>query len=258
MLRLFALLLWLVTPYTSLASANNNERRLRISAPDYPPFYMDSSATGQMGYAKEISTLCAQRLSIAHEFVDLPITRMFKMMKKGELDLNIMSYKSDRAEFIEFGKVPIYQNRYVPFIRHDEARPVQSLEDLAPLRIGHYVGQRPSESYSTYLEQRLKANDDSVSIVNSNQSLIKMLAKKRIDVLVGEEVKVLWYAKQLGFDQQIKRSTWIIRSQDYFWALSKKSPLLSRVPDLVERLDHCVIALKDDGSLNRLAAHYGL
>jgi ABC-type amino acid transport substrate-binding protein len=235
-------------------------RSLTVSFPDWPPFYIhDASRPTEQGLAREILGICAEEVDKTANFDMYPIRRMFKYMERGDLDLNIMSFKPDRLATLDFGKELVFENSYVVWTRRSLNKRITSIQDLDSLTIGQLVGLRPSDPFKLWFENRLKTQPDKETlVVNSPEQLLKMLASERIDVTVASQAEFKWRGKKLGLTSKIKNSGFVIKSQDYFLVMSKASPLYKQNPQLLNTLDQCVRKLKITGKWAKLREHYDL
>lgn len=253
-MKRLALALWLV-PSTILAGTS---RPLMVSAPDWPPFYIEGRPIGKRGLATEVLSRCSESLKLSYQLVDLPINRMFKAMERGDLDVNIMSFKPDRTKFLVYGKAPVFKNSYVPFVKRGSTIKIKSIASFDNLRVGDYVGIRTSDEFRAYLDKRLAQPDGRVDVVNAADSLVKMLVKGRIDITVAAKTELPFRAQSMGYPPgSIQPLPYVLKSADYFVVISKASPLLRSRPSLVTEFDHCITAMKKDGTYARLARDNG-
>jgi ABC-type amino acid transport substrate-binding protein len=230
-----------------------------VSIPDFPPYYIYDQLGRRSGFATEVIELCFKKLNLTPAFRQLPIKRMFRDMESGNLEVNIMSFKEDRTKFLQYGKVPVFHGEYIAFVHRSFKSDFRSLTDLDPLNLGELIGLKPSVDYRTYADRRLQQRDKGrITVVGNVDSLIKMLAKKRIDVFIANRAEIAWRAKELQLDDAIKATNYVLASQDYFWTVAKKSPVLRARPDTVGALDRCVHDLSHSSELAPLEKRYGL
>ncbi len=228
---------------------------LSVSRPDWPPYSIINGPGHHPGYLIEITNQCFSDAGYQPNYRELPIKRMFNAMKKGDLLVNVMSYKRDRAEFLAFGKIPLFRGEYVAFTNNKQTTLIKNIDDLNGLSLGDFVGIRPSDSYRTYLDLRLKKRDaGGITVVHSVDSLIKMLAKGRIDAFVGNKAEILWRAKALGLSSFIKASGLTVETQDYFWTVAKNGSMSA--PTIITKLDRCVKDLTKSGRIREIKRRY--
>ena len=188
-----------------------------------------------------------------------PIRRMFKYMEQGELDLNIMSFKADRAGKVDYGKEIVFENNYSVWTRSSLTKKIRVINDLDDLSIAQLVGLRPSDSFKAWFENRLKNPGNKENLVlNDPDQIVKMLASERVDMTVASSPEIRWRSAHLGLRSKVKDSGLIVKKQAYFFVISKASPVYKQNPDLLSRLDQCVKNKKRDGSWASLKLKYQL
>lgn len=239
-------------------SAGGFARSLTASAPDWPPFFIHGSSD-RKGFAWEIFSNCASAIDPNVTFENYPIHRMFRYMERGELDLNIMSFKKDRLASLAYGKEVLFENNYSVWTGAHIQRDIKKIEDLNQLTIGQMIGLRPSDQFRSWFEERLKDGERSKSyLLNEPEQVIKMLANGRIDATVISSPEIDWRAKRLGLREKIRDTNFSLQKQDYFFVIAKESPYFKRDPRLLDKLDACVRSLKQSEQWQRLQEKYEL
>ena len=236
------------------------DRHLTISAPDWPPFYIqESNRDDARGMAWDILKTCSKKYDNAPVFEMYPIRRMFKYMDEGTLDLNVMSYKADRAKTLAYGKEVVFENSYGVWTRSSLATKITSLRDIAKLSIAQLIGLRPSDEFKAMLEERLHdANSKETLILNDPDQIVKMLASDRIDATVASLAEIRWRANRLNVAQQLRFSGLIVQRQKYYFVMSRNSPFYKEQPRLLTGLDQCVKDLRRSGTWDQLRSRYQL
>ena len=249
------LLSTLLVSVSSLASA----RSLTVSAPDWPPFYIHEDNSKGKGMAWEILEICASRIDKNAVFDMYPIRRMFKYMERGELDVNLMSFKPDRAKTLDYGKELVFENQYDVWARASLKKPIKSIADLNNLSIAQMVGLRPSDEFRSWFDNRLKSNSPIETLqLNHPEQVFEMLAHDRIDATVISSQEARWRTKRMGISSKVKDTGFSLKSHSYFVVIAKESPLYKQDPGILGRMDQCVRDLKANGTWARLKAHYDL
>jgi ABC-type amino acid transport substrate-binding protein len=184
---------------------------------------------------------------------------MFKHMEQGDLDINIMSYKNDRAKILEYGKEVVFSNTYAVWTGAHIKKPIRRISDLDGLSLGQLVGLRPSDQFRDYFEQRKRKGGAVESLeLNDPDQVVKMLAKKRIDATIVSSPEIRWRSKKLQLQDKIRNTNFSLQTQDYFFVMSKNSPFYKRDPSIIRRLDTCVKAMKLSGRWQSLKRQYDL
>jgi ABC-type amino acid transport substrate-binding protein len=235
-------------------------RSLTISAPDWPPFYIhEDRKTPHKGMAWDILATCASKIDKNPVFDMYPIRRMFKYMEAGDLDLNIMSFKTERTSTVDYGKEVVFENTYSVWSRDSLTIKVKSLADLDNLNVALLIGMRPSAEYKKWLERRQSTpSGKETLILNEQEQILRMLADDRIDATVGSTPEFRWRARKLGLTSKLKPTGLVIQKQAYFFVVAKESPIYKQNPRILQRMDQCVKEMKKSGTWLKLKDHYQL
>jgi ABC-type amino acid transport substrate-binding protein len=235
-------------------------RPLRVYTPDWPPFYIQDSATpSNKGMAWDILAHCSRQLDKSAVFDNYPIRRMAKLMEEGELDINIMSFKPDRQKNLLYGREVVFENNYIIIVGNHVKKTISNLSDLNSLSIAQLVGLRPSDTFKAWFDHRLQHQTGKETLqLSSEEQILKMLANGRIDATVASEAEFRWRSKKLGLTHKIRNTRLLIQKQPYFFVLAKKSPFLREKPHAISRLDHCLRDLKRSGRWAQMKKQYQL
>ncbi len=235
-------------------------RQLVVSTPDWPPFYVhDSNIPTRRGIAWDILTQCSNSLNHAVKFDMYPIKRMFKYMEKGELDINIMSFKADRTKHVEYGKEVIFENTYSIWVHKNETQMIRSLQDLNSFSMAQLIGLRPSDDFNKWYDSKMNAKIPNEShVVNSLEQVLKMLANQRIQATAASSPETRWRANRLGLLPSIKDSGLTLQKQPYFFVVAKESPFYKQDPNILQKMDQCLRQMKRNGQWSELKKYYNL
>lgn len=235
-------------------------RPLRVYTPDWPPFYIqENDKKDQRGMAWDILERCTRSLGNSTVFDNYPIRRMLKLMEEGELDVNIMSFKSDREKILSYGREVVFENNYVVIVGGHVKKNIRKLSDLDGLSIAQLVGLRPSDSFKLWFNARLnKKSELDTLLLNSEEQILKMLANGRIDATVLSEAEFRWRSRKLGLVGRIKNTKLLIQKQPYFFVMAKQSPIYKARPATLSKMDSCVKNLKRTGAWGELRSRYQL
>ena len=84
------------------------------------------------------------------------INGLFKKLERGSIDINIMSYKTKRAEYVHYASEPIFENSYVPFKKVGKEVLISKISDFDRYSLAHLDGLRTSNEYFEYINNRKK------------------------------------------------------------------------------------------------------
>jgi ABC-type amino acid transport substrate-binding protein len=241
-----------------LFSSLANARPLTVSTPDWPPFFIQDRMNDR-GMGWEILATCGSAIEPSLSFDVYPIRRMFKYMERGDLDLNIMSFKEDRTKTLSYGKEVVFENTYGVWLGTHVKKNIRRITDMNDLSVGQLVGLRPSDQFRNWFDNRIKEPTDKEAIVlNDADQVVKMLASQRLDATVISGAEIRWRMKKLGLSGKIKDARFPIKSQEYFFVVSKQSPFFKKNPLMVQQLDRCVRSMKSSGKWQELRKQYDL
>ncbi len=239
-----------------MASAHSETTPIVISDNNWKPWYFSGVTEGKSGFAKDVIGFCASRTEFAPTFRLFPIERMKAMMKRGRMEGAIFSFKPHRKSFLVYSNEPIFRESYVPFVRADSGTTIKKIEDFNNLRLGHLHGLTYSPEFFTYIQKR--RDNRTLDVTTSNDANIQKLVAGKIDVFVDTIGSIRWRAAELGVSNQITDAGYVVRSADYFFALSRASRVIEDKVSFIAQFDKCVRNLKQTNRYSRIAAKYGM
>lgn len=222
---------------------------------DWPPYFLgnDSKATG---FAKDLLSICVPKTGYKAVFQFFPVKRMYSFLKKGEIDVALFSYKKEREDMVQYGKVPLFTSSYRPIVRSDSGFKINAIQDFDGLRLGHLAGLRYSSDFLNYVEKRKAAGD--IVTTSVGESNLRMLLENIIDVFVDTKDTVLWRAHKLNVKDNITVLNFDIKTSEYFVTVSRNSPRITSPDKFLESIDHCVSTLKSSGRFEEISKIYGI
>ena len=157
----------------------------------YPPYEM--IIEGRLtGFHVDVVTSVAARLELQAEFMTVPWKRAIYMVKMGNADaITYMSKTKERSEFAYFHNNILSNTEEGFFILNDQVNKIEytgNFHQLSSFIIGKLAGYSygPSFDEVNYLEQSDSAKTE--------DQLLNMLIKKRIDVAIGEVARIKFIA----------------------------------------------------------------
>jgi polar amino acid transport system substrate-binding protein len=237
-------------------SAQAEPTSLLISDNDWKPWYFAGVTKGKQGFAKDVIGHCVNQAGYIPKFRLFPIERMKSMMKKGQMEGAIFSFKPHRKSFLIYSGEPIFRESYVPFVRTGSGTEIKRIEDFDNLRLGHLHGLSYSRQFFAYIQKR--RNGGSLDVTTSGDANIQKLVSGKIDAFVDTIASVRWRTAELGLSNRITDADFIIRSADYFFVLSRASRVIADKVAFMTRFDKCVRNLKKTNRYSGIAAKYGM
>ncbi|MET0774399.1 MAG: transporter substrate-binding domain-containing protein [Pseudomonas mandelii] len=238
MWRLFALLLGLVAHSTMAAE--------KIRYCDYPVYPPISWSDGKQvrGLAPSVVKNLFEKLGYEVDIVVLGNwKRCLLDAAEGRVDVVLAYNTAQREQSMMFSTVPVLREEVALFINRQRPVKFERLEDLAHYRGGLLFG----ESYGVEFD-RLVAQHQNIEWVSDSRQNFGKLIRGRIDFITSERRTGELYVENLPGAQDIVALPTSL-SVDYLRiAVSRRSPLASRMPDIDAQLKRMV----DAGEVERL------
>lgn len=182
------LLLMLVSPLVTAEDADTVS--IGIVSDNKP--YSSISGREATGFSIDVLHEVERHAGLKFNFRAGSWPEIYNAFLNGELDaIDGISYSEERAEEILF--TPPYHVRQT-YLMHDRERPVgdiESLDQLRPLKVGVVD--------NIYYRDLLIDNDIDLNTYDSLPSLIRALAFGWVDVIIGPELTLNYYANIAGF-----------------------------------------------------------
>lgn len=215
-----------------------------------PPYVMKSDLE-LTGIDIDIAKAFAKRLNKTAKFNICPIARCLKSLADGETDMSIsLKYTAERAEYLSY-LYPHYFTSLEPivfYLNTNNVKPLSSYQDLYALIIGVERG-------TLYFEPFDSDNGINKVAVASQQQMVQMLLKNRIDAIVErEETIVPLVSKEIYNNTLIKAQYQVTKRTNGYLVLSKKS---QHHPKLT-RFSEVLADMKDDGTIKAIFTQYQL
>lgn len=161
-----------------------------------------------------------------------PWKRCQQMIEKGEVDLNICSFKnSHREEYSVFSSEPMAMNENAMFVNKDNYFDFDGLETLKGKLIGLVRGVSLGNELDDYL-----ANNSHVIRVKNHQALLSMLKLNRIDAVILGRQSGRHLLNLYDLNSEIVDSPNGLLKGDLYFSFSKKSPHTGLLIDVNETL----------------------
>lgn len=222
---------------------------VHMAAFDYPPFYYQENGETR-GIAAELVRELFNRLNMTMDIEMLPLKRALNYLEVGRKDgIMILIKTPERQAYVEYTD-PVMTVRGLIWSasnRPDGRVRFERLEDLRAYRIGVTRGY----SYGTEFDELLK--NMSVNVANSDLSNFRMLLSHRIDVFPCNEIVARGLFKQHPeLAERAVPSNNSFIEWDLYMGISKKSPLIHRMPEI-----NAVIAeLKREGFVDSAVSRH--
>lgn len=242
-------ILWLSLLTATIVFANDKTIQVGLGELDYPPFYYKKDGK-LIGAAIEISEKVAANLGYKLEYKRYPWKRVQHLLKAGKIEMMILYFKTpQREKFAYFTHTSHINESSYLFIQKGRkiAYRDKNLHALKNYKFGNVRGYSHGKIYDNadYLN-KYKAKDES--------TLVKLVAKHRIDIGVGNKPALMLYAKQNHLENKIEfLSPPIDKGANYF-AFSKAGKNSKK---LVLEFDQEIRKFKQTQEYKNILTKYG-
>jgi len=214
---------------------------------DIPPFQYKEN--GELkGIDLEIGNEIAKRLGIEFRYEGLPWARIKKYAEDGTEIQGILSMFHlqkyfDIVDFTEY----IFKTKICFFVLKDSQMQFSKLDDLRGKKVGVIRGYTYTPAFDAF-------QDMERIVCDNNETLVRMLEKKRIDIVVAEEVPFLFTAKNTGFHDRF-REIHTLDENLTCMAFSKKA-LGEKSKVMADRVSEIIRKMKEEGELQKILDKY--
>lgn len=227
-------------------SASEKVDTITMAVTDWPPFTIGKQAPFS-GIDVDIARILEKELNLKVRFRPCPFKRCLEEMRNGAIDLmSGIAMNDERKQYLDYIPHPYAQVSVAFYVPLDKRQLIQQYEDLKDLYIGFVYGSHYFEPFNS---------DDSLKKVGVYREslLLPMLARGRIDTMIGTSPNLEYEIKQAGYSGQFEAVAYDPKQNvDIYFALSKKSELRSykaKLKAFIQRLDQT-------GKLQEIYANY--
>jgi cystine transport system substrate-binding protein len=223
----------------SLLEKVKAEKKLVIGTEGtYSPFTYHDQSGKLTGYDVEVVSEVAKRLGVEPVFQETQWDAMFAGLDSKRFDVvaNQVGIRPDRQEKYDFSQ-PYTISRAV-LVAHKDNTTLKSFADIKGLKAGQSMT-------SNYADLARSNGAEIVAVDNFNQA-IDLIAQKRVDVAINDNLSVLDFLKQKP-DTPIQIVTKNDKGQPTAFLFRKGST------ELVAEIDKVLDEMKKDGTLKAIS-----
>lgn len=204
----------------------------------YAPFTFHDKSGKLTGYDVDVVTEVAKRLGVEPVFQETQWDAMFAGLDSKRFDViaNQVGIRPDREEKYDFS-TPYSVSRAV-LVTHKDNTSVKGFEDIKGLK----AGQNMTSNYADLA----RANGAEIVAVDNFNQAIDLIATKRVDVVINDNLSVLDFLKQKP-DTPIKIVAKREEGQPCAFMFRKGST------ELAEAISKIVDEMKKDGTLKAIS-----
>ena len=184
----------------------------------YPPYYFNEKGNIK-GAAVEILEHLAKQLNHTIHYEQYPWSRMQYYLQKGKIDMLLVYLKTpERAYYTAFPSTPIFYETYYFYALADAPTSFNGdLHSITGLNVGEVRGYSYGKEYDDFtLINRFQ--------VGSEGQLIRMLLKKRVDLIIADQAVIDDHLKQLNIEDKIQKLPPRVAKAPAYFAFSKRVP----------------------------------
>lgn len=166
-----------------------------------------------------------------------PWSRCQLQVASGEKDAFLTYPSEERREYTEVVSIPFFVSEYViftsnnnPFI--EELKGVKTLQGFGDKDYIKIVHMRGSGWHKTKLKHVKQTYP-----VNTAEQMLRMLSMGRVDVVLGQREFFYPHVKKSGIKSDFVEIPNVMDSIQFNLCISKKSPFVSRIPELNKLLE---------------------
>ncbi|WP_197528785.1 substrate-binding periplasmic protein [Maridesulfovibrio salexigens] len=243
---ILTILLLIATAASSLA------QKVIVPVSHYPPWRIVNNSNDINGINIDITNALLQKLDLEATYIIRPWKRAQRMMKKGTADLMSGLLKhEDREQYMVFLEPPYKTHSSKAFyVLKDRSIKLTSYDDLYKYRIGVTLGTKffPKFDHDNALKK-----DMGKDATNN----FRKLEVGRIDTLILTETVGDYLRYKLGYQDTVEKADYVYRKPlAVYFAVSKRSPLAQRVPELNAALKTMVETGEVQDIIDRFLAKY--
>lgn len=222
---------------------------LKIATEEWPPYVYEQDGK-VAGYSIDILQSVFAEMGVTITYEQYPWKRALKGVFSGTSDALFHASKNEeRQQYCYYPEEYLAQSSYVFFIRKEDAGRLKfdSFDDL----VGHDVGITQGYSYTPDLLEFLNTHKLAISTV-SDESNLRMLAKRRIEYFPTDVLNGLYLIKKLGLQDQLTYLPKPIFGKPYFIMFNKHNVSL----EFVETFSAALAAFKQTEAFRLIEAKY--
>ena len=242
-------ILWVLFSLIVLASLAQAEETL-VACGDvgYPPFTW-KEGDKIIGVFPELVEMIFGKFGIQVNSRDAGNWNRCQMkVKYGDMDMLMAGYKTEeRKEYAIYPETPVCEDPTSIFVWKDRTFPYDTWDDLKGKRVGEMLGSTEGEEIDEFL-----AKYTTVDYVSTRLQNFKKLEHDRIDFTIIGLYPGRILVKRYGYEEKIISLEKPLRTENLYFALSKKSKFLTYLPQVDAELQK----LREDGTIEKLIDKY--
>ena len=215
----------------------------------WPPYRLndDTTPSGFRGIDIDIVNSLSEQIGIKIEIQRHPWARALELMRTGQADMITgVAHTAAREKFLYYIPISYSAVRPVFYTQKGKGSQIQSYQDLFTSTVGFSLHSSYFEPFDS--DVRIKKMGLSTEI-----QLLKVLALKRVDVIIGTDPNVSYDISQLGYQEILEPTSYQPPDKtELFIALSKKSPVMAQS----RKIEETLLRMLSDGTIDTIIRKY--
>jgi len=230
--------------FPQIAPAQQNQ--IKVATDSWPPFRIHDEK-GSRGIDFYLWQEIAKELNLDIKYTKYPWARIIHNLKSGEVDaMSGLAKRASREVFMYYTSPSYYKCSTVFYVKKGNKNLIRKYEDLYYYSIAYVNG-------SAYFKQFDEDSKIDKYPVASEIQLIKMLAKDRVDVIIGTDCQADYEIKKLGFTNKFDKTEFKPKNNvDLYITISKKSPFAKEL----KRVNEVIKQIVDEGKIKEYSKKY--
>jgi len=221
-------IIWIMFAVLLPAGASADEITLAVLG-DFPPFQWEDAGEVTGIDADIIREVC-RRLGIGLKFRVMPWKKALESAEDGDISgLAAALYSENRAEYLYYTRENVHIQKNIIMIRKDSDLLIRGFDDLRNIK----TGVVRDFSYGPEFDNIRGLNKE---VCENQKELVRMLAARRMDAAMGSEMPLMFNARQVGLQNELRVAHVVTEYPAYIVfskALGAKGELLARKFDTV-------------------------
>lgn len=191
-------LLWSIS--LNAYSSETNNRVIKIAGDQWCPYVCEKSK--EKGFSVELVEQALRLKGFTSTYENGNFPRIIRNIEKGTWDVVTGTDESFSPELL-ISKVPVAYTRWVFVKRKDLNWKYDGPKSLEGLVLGVVAGYVYSPELMKYIDKN-KNTDKVVTLFSSSpqEAALKLLRRNRIQVFIGEESVIDYWANEIGADEE--------------------------------------------------------
>ena len=225
------------------AAAEKNKEFITALTGKFPPFSYYDNTGNLAGFDVDVSREIAGRINRKSRIIATEWDGILAglLAEKYDAIIGSMSITPVREQSVDFSS-PYYHSGAQLFVHRDNPDKIYSISECSGLRIAVVLG----ETYQHFLEEKFSGVE--VVTLKSGAEIFAMLEQKRITGFVTDRLVGAWQIKEAGRP--------FVPVGEMLYRERIGIAVRKDTPDLLQQINTALVAMEDDGTMQRIHRRY--